>query len=70
MAESAPWWQIVHERFKANGISVVVHVPDAALVGPIGAYRDRTSLARESVSSRPLAMTRNWSSCTGLIPAH
>jgi len=38
MAESAPWWQIVHERFKENGISVVVHVPDPALIGPIGAY--------------------------------
>jgi sulfopyruvate decarboxylase alpha subunit len=37
MAASAPWWEIVHERFKANGISLVVHVPDAALVGLIGA---------------------------------
>ena len=32
-----PWWKIVHERFKANGIGLVVHVPDAALVGLIGA---------------------------------
>lgn len=37
MAASAPWWEIVHERFRANGIAVVVHVPDAALVGLIGA---------------------------------
>ena len=37
VADSAPWWEIIHERFKANGITVVVHVPDAALVGLIGA---------------------------------
>ncbi|MCC7367238.1 MAG: decarboxylase [Chloroflexi bacterium] len=32
----SPWWQIVYERFKAHGIGLVVHVPDAALVGLIG----------------------------------
>ena len=37
MTATAPWWEIVHERFKANDIKVVVHVPDAALVGLIGA---------------------------------
>ena len=36
-AADGPWWEIVHERFKANGISLVAHVPDAALVGLIGA---------------------------------
>lgn len=34
---ASPWWKIVHERFTANGIGLVVHVPDAALVGLIGA---------------------------------
>jgi len=37
MAPPAPWWQTVHERFKAHGIKLVVHVTDAALVGLIGA---------------------------------
>jgi sulfopyruvate decarboxylase alpha subunit len=32
-----PWWQAAYERFKANNIRLVVHVPDAALVGLIGA---------------------------------
>jgi sulfopyruvate decarboxylase alpha subunit len=36
-AADGPWWEIVHERFRANGISLVVHVPDAALVGLISA---------------------------------
>ena len=31
------WSDTVHERFKANGIRLVAHVPDAALVGLIGA---------------------------------
>jgi sulfopyruvate decarboxylase TPP-binding subunit len=37
MAIAAPWWETVHQRFKANGVRLVVHVPDAALVGLIGA---------------------------------
>src|SRR5688500_317730 len=37
MTATAPWWEIVHERFKANGITLVVRVPDAARVGLIGA---------------------------------
>jgi sulfopyruvate decarboxylase alpha subunit len=37
---SVPWWQTAYERFKANGIRLVVHVPDAALVGLIGACED------------------------------
>ncbi|MGE3271900.1 MAG: decarboxylase [Chloroflexota bacterium] len=36
-ADSAPWWAIVHERLRANKVQLVVHVPDAALVGLIGA---------------------------------
>ena len=34
---TVPWWKIVHQRFQANGIGLVAHVPDAALVGLIGA---------------------------------
>ena len=34
---AAPWWETVHARFRANAIRLVVHVPDAALVGLIGA---------------------------------
>jgi sulfopyruvate decarboxylase alpha subunit len=34
---SAAWWETVYDRFKANGIRLVAHVPDAALVGLIGA---------------------------------
>jgi len=36
-ATTAPWGQTVYERLKANGIRLVAHVPDAALVGLIGA---------------------------------
>ena len=35
MGNAAPWWETVYKRFKANGITLVVHVPDAALVGLI-----------------------------------
>jgi len=37
MVGSMSWGDIVHERFKANGIRLVAHVPDAALVGLIRA---------------------------------
>lgn len=37
MRTAPPWWEIVHERFKANDVRLVVHVPDAALVGLIRA---------------------------------
>ena len=37
MADSTSWGEIVHQRFKANGIRLVAHVPDAALVGLIRA---------------------------------
>ena len=33
----APWWETAYARFKANDIRLVVHVPDAALVGLIRA---------------------------------
>ncbi|MCC6178720.1 MAG: hypothetical protein IT305_25720 [Chloroflexi bacterium] len=32
---SDPWWEITYRRFKANGIRIVAHVPDAALIGLI-----------------------------------
>src|SRR5436309_5612873 len=37
MPNIAPWWETAYARFKANGIKLVVHVPDAALVGLIRA---------------------------------
>src|SRR5690242_11809714 len=37
MSNAAPWWETVYARFKANDITLVVHVPDAALVGLIRA---------------------------------
>ena len=37
MTVGTSWGEIVHERFKANGIRLVAHVPDAALVGMISA---------------------------------
>src|SRR5690349_5525342 len=37
MSNAAPWWETVYARFKANDIRLVVHVPDAALVGLIRA---------------------------------
>ncbi|MFN8635352.1 MAG: sulfopyruvate decarboxylase subunit alpha [Chloroflexota bacterium] len=37
MTTTTSWGQTVYERFKANGITLVAHVPDAALVGLIGA---------------------------------
>lgn len=39
MGIATPWWETVYARFKANAIKLVVHVPDAALVGLIRACK-------------------------------
>src|ERR671928_1188 len=61
------WWETVYERFKANGIGLVVHVPgDALVVASLGTPSYLLHAAGDRPRSFYLWAAMGMASSTGL----